>query len=90
MKEHEAMGATDETALKWSQEDYVREEMAGQHRALEEIAAQRRRREEGGIVILDDNDKEASGPSTPHIGDAGQGCNSNGGDDTMMYRLLDM
>ena len=47
------MVATDEAALKWTREDYIREEMERQCCALEEIAARRRGREEGVIVILD-------------------------------------
>ena len=74
---------------------YVREEMARQRRALKEITARRRGREEGGVLFLDDIDEEAPGPSNPpRIGDAGQGCSRDGGDDddgdnyTKMYRLL--
>ncbi|KAE8795813.1 Homeobox protein KNOX3 [Hordeum vulgare] len=43
-KEHLAMVAADETALKWAKDDYVREEMERQRRAVEEIAARRRGR----------------------------------------------
>ncbi|KAE8768295.1 Cysteine-rich receptor-like protein kinase 10 [Hordeum vulgare] len=52
-QEHPAMVATDEAALKWTREDYIREEMESQCCALEEIADRRRGREEGVIVILD-------------------------------------
>ncbi|KAE8815552.1 hypothetical protein D1007_07018 [Hordeum vulgare] len=56
-QEHPAMAADDEAALKWARDDYVREEMKCQRRALEEIATHRRGREEGGGVILDESDE---------------------------------
>lgn len=102
-KEHEAMAADEETGLKWARDDYVRQEMERQRRALEEIAARRRGREEGGVVILDDSDEETPGPSNPvRHGDPGQGCSKDGGgvqdggddddggDYTNFYRLLGM
>ncbi|KAI5010891.1 hypothetical protein ZWY2020_013028 [Hordeum vulgare] len=79
-KEHLDMTVDDETALKWARDDYVREEMEHQHRALEETVARGRGREEGGGVILDDGDEEAPGPSNPvRHGDPGQGCSKDGG-----------
>ncbi|KAI5001391.1 hypothetical protein ZWY2020_026041 [Hordeum vulgare] len=78
MQEHLAMAVTDETALKWARDDYVREEMERQRRALEEIAARRRGREEDGVVILDDSDEEAPEPSNPiRHGDPRQGCSKD-------------
>ena len=78
--------ADDEAALKWARDDYVREEVERQRRALEEIEARHRaRREEeiAGLIILDDDsDGEAPGPSNPDLhrfGDAGQGCSRDGG-----------
>ena len=87
------MTADDETALKWVQDDYVREEMESERRALEE----------GGVDILDDSDEEAPRPSNP-IGhdDPVHGCTKDGGgvqdddgdDDggnyTNFYKLLGM
>ncbi|KAE8787580.1 Cysteine-rich receptor-like protein kinase 10 [Hordeum vulgare] len=96
-QEHLTMAASDETALKWERDDYVREEMERQRRALEEIAARRCGREEGSVVILDDSDEEAPGPSNPVCqGDPGQGCSKDGGraqddgDYTNFYKLLGM
>ena len=80
-QEHLDMAADDETALKWARNDYVREEMVRQRRALEEIAARRRGREEGGVVILDDSDEDAPRPSNVklhRLGDPGQGCSRDG------------
>ena len=51
------MAADLETGLKWARDDYVRDEMERQRRALKEIAARRRGRDEGGVVILDDSDE---------------------------------
>ncbi|KAE8780421.1 putative WRKY transcription factor 35 [Hordeum vulgare] len=45
-QEHLAMATDDETTLKWARDDYVREEMERQHRALVEIAARCRGRKE--------------------------------------------
>ncbi|KAE8780815.1 SEC12-like protein 2 [Hordeum vulgare] len=74
-QKHLAMAADDETALTWSRDNYVREEMERQRRALEEIAARLRGREEGGVVVRDDNNEEASGPSNPVLhGDQRQGA----------------
>ncbi|KAE8805904.1 Cysteine-rich receptor-like protein kinase 10 [Hordeum vulgare] len=93
------MVADEEIVLKWVWDDYVREKMERQRRALEEITAQRGGREEDGGVILDDNDEEAPGPSNPVChGDPGQGCSKDGGrvqddnsgDYTNFYRLLGM
>ncbi|KAE8805130.1 Cysteine-rich receptor-like protein kinase 10 [Hordeum vulgare] len=98
-KEHEAMAADEETALKWARDDYVWQEMERQRRALEEIAARHCSREEGGGVILDDSDEDTPGPSNPvHHGDLGQGRSKDGGgvqdDDGNYYtnfcRLLGM
>ncbi|KAE8766930.1 SEC12-like protein 2 [Hordeum vulgare] len=44
-QEHLAMAAADETVLKWTRDDYVREQMERQHHALEELTARRRGRE---------------------------------------------
>ncbi|KAI4975343.1 hypothetical protein ZWY2020_048950 [Hordeum vulgare] len=95
--------AADETALEWARDNYVREEMESQRRALEEIAARCRVREEGGVVILDDNDEDTLGPSNPvRHSDPGQGCSKDGGgaqdddgdddddDYTNFYKLLGM
>ncbi|KAE8804172.1 Cysteine-rich receptor-like protein kinase 10 [Hordeum vulgare] len=99
-QEHLAMAADNEAALKLMWEDYVREEMERQRRALEDIAAPRHGREEGSVVILDDSNKEAPGPSNPvRYGDPGQGCSKDGdgaqgdddgGDYTNFYKLLGM
>ena len=101
-KEHEAMAADKETGLKWARDDYVRQEMERQRRALKEIAARQCGREEGDVVILYKGDEEAPGSSNPpRIGDAGQGCSKDsggmhdgadddGGDYTHFYRLLGM
>ncbi|KAE8799515.1 Cysteine-rich receptor-like protein kinase 10 [Hordeum vulgare] len=97
------MHAADEVALKWARDDYVREEMERQRRALEEIVARRRGREEGNIIILDKSDEEVPGTLNPvRHDDPGEGCskaaggaggNSDDGDDddyTNFYKLLDM
>ena len=52
-------GFSDEDALRWARDDYLRDEMVRQRRALEEIAARKRGREdEHGVVILDSDDDE--------------------------------
>ena len=99
------MAVANETVLKWARDDYVREEMERQRRALEEIATRRRGCDEGGLAILDDNNEEAPEPSNPvRHGDPGQGCSKDGdgvqdddggGDDdgsdyTNFYMLLGM
>ncbi|KAI5017474.1 hypothetical protein ZWY2020_042362 [Hordeum vulgare] len=99
-QEHLAMTADDETTLKWAWDDYAREEIERQRRALEEIAARRRGREEDDVVILDDSNEEASGPSNPvRHDDPRQGCSKDGGgaqdddddsDYTNFYKLLGM
>ncbi|KAE8781999.1 SEC12-like protein 2 [Hordeum vulgare] len=77
-QEHLTMAADDETALKW--DNYIREEMERQRRALEEIVARRRAHEEDGVVILDDNDEEVPGPCD-HVrqADPVQGCSKDDG-----------
>ena len=88
----------------WARDDYLRDEMVRQRRALEEIAARKRGREDKlGVVILDsDDDEDAPGPSNPpRVGDPGQGSSRDGGrgggddddgggDYTQFYRLLGM
>ena len=80
-------GFSDEDALQWARDDYLRDEMVRQCRALEEIAARKRGREdEHGVVILDsdDDDEDAPGPSNPPR-QPGEGCSRDddggGGDD---------
>jgi hypothetical protein len=77
--EHLAMAAADETAMRWAREDYVREQVARQRRALEELKARQRRpvREVDGVLVLDSDDEEEAGPS--RVGDPGQGCSRDGG-----------
>ena len=86
--------------MQWSCDDYLREEMIRQRRALEEIAARKRGREdEDGVVVLDCDDDDAPGPSNPPR-QPGEGCSRNGrgvgggGDDdddyTRFYSLLGM
>ena len=103
--EYEAIvrrGFSDEEALKWARDDYLRDEMVRQRRALEEIAARQRGREdENGVVILDsDEDEDAPGPSNPPR-QPGEGCSrdggrgggdddDDGGDYTQFYRRLGM
>ena len=98
-------GFSDEDAMRWAREDYLREETVRQCRALEEIAARKRGREdEHGIVILDsdDDDEDAPGPSNPPR-QPGEGCSrdggglggggsgdDDGGDYTRFYSLLGM
>ena len=81
--EYEAIvrrGFSDEEALKWARDDYLRDEMVRQRRALEEIAARKRGREdEHGVVVLDsDDDDDAPGPSNPPR-QPGEGCSRDGG-----------
>ena len=72
-------GFSDEDAMRWSRDDYVREEMVRQRRALEEIAARKRGREdEDGVVVLDSDDDDAPGPSNPPR-QPGEGCSRDGG-----------
>ena len=98
-------GFSDEDALRWARDDYLRDEMVRQRRALEEIAARKRGREdEHGVVVLDsdDDDDDAPGPSNPPR-QPGEGCSRDGGgaggggddddgggDYTRFYRLLGM
>ena len=98
-------GFSDEDAMRWSHDDYVREEMVRQRRALEEIAARKRGREdEDGVIVLDSDDDDAPGPSNPPR-QPGEGCSRDdggagrggggddddgGGDYTRFYRLLGM
>ena len=75
-------GFSDEDALRWARDDYLRDEMVRQRRALEEIAARKRGREdEHGVVVLDsddDDDDDAPGPSNPPR-QPGEGCSRDGG-----------
>ena len=75
-------GFSDEEALQWARDDYLRYEMIRQRRALEEIAARKRGREdEHGVVVLDsddDDDDDAPGPSNPPR-QPGEGCSRDGG-----------
>ncbi|KAE8793060.1 Cysteine-rich receptor-like protein kinase 10 [Hordeum vulgare] len=64
-KEHEAMAVDEETVLKRAHDDYVREEIERQRRALEGIAARLHGREEGDVIILDNSDEEAPESSNP-------------------------
>ncbi|KAE8802393.1 Cysteine-rich receptor-like protein kinase 10 [Hordeum vulgare] len=97
-KKHVEMVADLDTGLKWSCDDYVREEMECQCRALEEIAERRRGRDEGGVIVLSDSDEEATAPTKPiRSGDPGQGCSKDDGvedkpsdDYTIFYNLLRM
>ena len=94
-------GFSDEDAMRWSRDDYLREEMVRQCRALEEIAAHKRGREdEDGVVVLDSDDDDAPGPSNPPR-QPGEGCSrdggggaggddDDGGDYTRFYSLLGM
>ena len=101
--EHLAMAAADETAMRWAREDYVREQVARQRRALEELKARHPCpvREVDGVLYID-SDEEEAGPS--RVGDPGQGCSRDGGgwqgdddddydgggDYTDFYKLLGM
>ena len=96
-------GFSDEEALQWARDDYYRDEMVRQRRALEEIEARKRGREdEHDVVILDsDDDEDAPGPSNPPR-QPGEGCNrgggrgggddggGSGGDYTRFYSILGM
>ena len=98
-------GFSDEDAMRWARDDYLRDETVRQRRALEEIAARKRGREdEHGVVVLDsdDDDDDAPGPSNPPR-QPGEGCSrdggggdddddddDDGGDYTRFYRLLGM
>ena len=74
-------GFSDEDALRWARDDYLRNEMVRQRRALEEIA------------VLGSDDDDAPGPSNPPR-QPGEGCSRDngrgGGDYTHFYRLLGM
>ena len=94
-------GFSDEDAMRWARDDYLRDEMVRQRRALEEIATRKRGREdEHDVVILDgDEDEDAPGPSNPPR-QPGEGCSrdggrggdddDDGGDYTQFYRRLSM
>ena len=88
--------------MRWSRDDYVREEMVRQRRALEEIAARKCGREDGdGVIVLDSDDDDAPGLSNPPR-QPGEGCSrdgggvgggdddDDGGDYTRFYSLLGM
>ena len=65
--EYEAIvrrGFSDEAALKWARDDYLRDEIAARQRGHED---------ENGVVILDsDEDEDAPRPSnSPRVGDPG-------------------
>ncbi|XP_044454311.1 uncharacterized protein [Triticum aestivum] len=74
----------DEDALRWARDDYLRDEMVRQRRAMEEIADRKRGREdEHGVVVLDsddddDDDDDAPGSSNPPR-QPGEGCSRDGG-----------
>ncbi|KAE8814043.1 Cysteine-rich receptor-like protein kinase 10 [Hordeum vulgare] len=57
-QEHAEMAADLDSGLKWSRDDYVREEMERERRALEEIVPRCRGSEEGGVIVLPDSDEE--------------------------------
>ena len=103
-KEIARRGFSDEDALRWARDDYLRDEMVRQRRALKEIAARKRgREEEHDVVVLDsDDDEDAPGPSNPPR-QPGEGCSrdgggvggggdddDDGGDYTRFYSLLGM
>ena len=102
-EERARRGISDEDALRWARDDYLRDEMVRQRRALEEIAARKRGREdEHDVVILDsDDDEDAPGPSNQPR-QPGEGCSRDGGrgggdddddgggDYTRFYSLLGM
>ena len=73
-------GFSDEDAMRWARDDYLRDEMVRQRRALEDIEARKRGREdEHGVVILDNDDEEAAPrPSNP-LRQSGEGCSRDGG-----------
>ncbi|KAE8811056.1 hypothetical protein D1007_12208 [Hordeum vulgare] len=91
-KEHEATTADLDAGLKWSHDDYVREEMERQIRALH------RGRGEGDVIGLSDSDEVTTQTLPVHSDYPGQGCSkdeddplSNGnGDYTTFYKLLGM
>lgn len=72
-------GFSDEDALQWARDNYLRDEMVWQRRALEDIEARKRGREdEHGVIILDSDDEEAApGPSNP-LRQPGEGCSRDG------------
>ncbi|KAE8794950.1 hypothetical protein D1007_30143 [Hordeum vulgare] len=73
-QEHAEMVANLDTDLKWPRDDYVRNEMKRQRRALEEIAARCRGRKKCGVLILSDSDEEMSAQTAPILSDdLGQG-----------------
>ncbi|KAE8779231.1 hypothetical protein D1007_47768 [Hordeum vulgare] len=95
-QEHLAMAADDKTALKWSRDEYVWEEMERQRRALEEIAARRasrpRQQRRGGVGAF-----EPRLPRRPRAGlqqgrwrSGWQGGDDDGGDYTNLYNLFGM
>ncbi|KAE8786404.1 putative WRKY transcription factor 35 [Hordeum vulgare] len=98
------MAANLDVNLKWSHDEYVREDMERRHYALEENAEWRRGRNEGGVFFLSNSDEEETVPTQPvHRGDPGQGCSKGGkdppsddngddGDDdyTPFYKLLEI
>ncbi|KAE8778480.1 wrky transcription factor 35 [Hordeum vulgare] len=81
-QEHVEMAADLDISLKWSCDDYTREKMERQRRAVEEIAAQCRGHKKGGIIILDDSNEEMP-EQTARIDscDPGQGCSKDGAED---------
>ncbi|KAE8786446.1 Cysteine-rich receptor-like protein kinase 10 [Hordeum vulgare] len=94
-QEHAEMAADLDTDLKWSRDDYVREEMERQRQAPDEIVVRRHGCEEGGVLVLDDIDEETPTQTTPvRSGDPGQGCSKDDDNDdndyTAFYQLLDM
>ena len=95
-------GFSDEDTLRWARDDYLRDEMVRQRRALEEIAARKHGHEdEHGVLVLSDYDDDAPGPSNPPRqpregcsrdggGVGGGDDDDDGGDYTRFYRLLGM
>ncbi|KAE8821566.1 Cysteine-rich receptor-like protein kinase 10 [Hordeum vulgare] len=76
------MGTNLDTGLKWSCDDYVREEMERQRCALEEIVARRCDHKEGSVIVLDDDEEETPVQTAPiHSGDLGQGCSKDDAQD---------
>ncbi|KAE8793922.1 hypothetical protein D1007_31359 [Hordeum vulgare] len=59
-QEHAKMDVDLVTGMKWSRDDYVREEMERQRQrcALEEIVARRRDHKEDGVIVLSDDEEE--------------------------------
>ena len=75
-------GFSDEDAMQWARDDYLRDEMVRQRRALEEIAARKLGHEDThGVVVLDSDDDDAAaaapGPSNPPR-QPGEGCSRDG------------